>query len=72
MAYPDTAQGAELALQALARPHMAIRTERGPEDYSWKVEVMWLPGDKHETCFVYLAPHPLAAGPFEADFETVN
>lgn len=70
--YENTALGAEMALQKLARSHMAIKTKPGPDDYSWEIDVMWLPDDRHETCIVYLHPHPLASGPFGADFETLD
>lgn len=72
MTYPDTVLGAEMALQAMARPHMALSTRRGPDPHSWAVDVMWLPEDEHATCIVYLAPHPLGSGPFGADFETLD
>lgn len=70
--YPDTALGAELALQDLALPHMALSTKRGPDPFSWIVNVMWLEGDIHATCIVYLPPHPLGEGPCGADFETLD
>lgn len=70
--YPNTALGAEMALQAMARRHMALRTVAGPEDGSWRIDVMWVPEDEHATCMVYLAPHPLGAGPHGADFETLD
>lgn len=70
--YPDTELGAEIALQALALPHMALSTKRGPEPFSWIVDVMWIANDRHATCIVYLPPHPLGSGPFGADFETLD
>lgn len=70
--YPDTELGAEMALQALARPHMALRTKRGPDPFSWIVDVIWLGDDRSATCIVYLPPHALGNGPFGADFETLD
>lgn len=70
--YPDTALGAEMALQALARRHMALATRAGTSPGEWIVDVTWLPEDRHATCVVYLPPHALAAGPFGADFETLD
>ena len=61
-----------MALQAMARSHMATKTVRGPEPFSWRVDVVWLPEDRHDTCLVYLNPHPLGAGPFGADFESMG
>jgi len=70
--YPDTELGAECALHALALPHMALRTVRGPDAFSWRIDVMWLDDDRHATCIVYLPPHPLGSSPFGADFETFD
>ena len=70
--YEDTAEGAELALHAIARPHLTLSVKPGPEEGVWEVDVMWLPDDEHATCMVYLAPHPMGGGPFGADFETLD
>lgn len=70
--FPNTALGAEMALQAMALRHMAVRTTAGPEDGCWQIDVVWLDGDRSGTVLVYLPPHPLAAGPFGADFESLD
>ena len=70
--YPDTALGAKTALRAMVHGHMAVSTKRGPDPYSWEIEVLWLPGDLSDRVLVYLAPHPLGGGPSGADFETID
>ncbi len=70
--FPNSAIGAEMALQEMARSHMALSTRFGALPGEWLVEVMWLPEERHATCVVYLPPHVLASGPFGADFETLD